>query len=164
MRHLPSLVARHLSASRFQWQLLGGLMNSTGHSVCPHVTPDWISLLCSLNTKFCLFPLFQIHTGSASPGEAYWQRVRLGALRATKVNSVSSLNWPWSSQGLACVWTQLNVRAVWVRAFKGEHEPARQREKGAVEGVRKWLQCLNAKDVCEEECAVPVICDVPLSC
>lgn len=39
-------VARHLSASRFQWQLLGGLMNSTGHSVCPHVTPDWISALC----------------------------------------------------------------------------------------------------------------------
>lgn len=40
------LVARHLSASRFQWQLLGGLMNRTGHSVCPHVTPDWIAVHC----------------------------------------------------------------------------------------------------------------------
>lgn len=117
------LVARHLSASRFQWQLLGGLMNRTGHSVCPHVTPDWIAVHCWLNAKFSLLPprcnthpaqiFSRCPSCEKSTNKGYtkegcnWgtfqNKTKQKADKKKKKTTLDSQNWPFSSQGLTCV-------------------------------------------------------------
>lgn len=139
-------VARHLSASRFQWQLLGGLMNSTGHSVCPHATPDWISVLCWLNAKFWT-PLSEKHTHPP-----YLSLFNIFKLWSEKKIDKRYTLWNRNDQALpskgwAHVWHRsgLNVRAMlccsrerWGWAKKAEWE----RMSG---GSEKWMWCLNAK-------------------
>lgn len=146
-------------------------MNSTGHSVCPHVTPDWIVGLCWLNAKFSLLPLLQTHVHPSYPPsprqlfffklwseKSYWQRL---GLRCSVEQSFPSLPLKIDLDPFikACVLStaELNVRC----SFFWK---ARDRKR-----KKQWRECeMNViskrKDVCEEEWAVPAIRGVLSSC
>lgn len=151
-------VARHLSASRFQWQLLGGLMNSTGHSVCPHITPDWISVLCWLKAKLSLLPFFEIYIQTLYPSlqehfnmwseKCFEKGCNCGALWningqvcLSKLTLISRLGLCLEHNGVEC------TSNVMLYLFKrGELVSSNQWERNSGEKhSTKWMWCLNAK-------------------
>lgn len=146
-------------------------MNSTGHSVCPHVTPDWISVLCWLNAKFALLPLPEIHIHTIYPSlsAAYMQWSKIS------FNKGYHLNVLWDKNDKAClakltlILTELDLcrKHRWVGCNSGAVCLTREREDNKTEDQwRDWemnVMC-KTKDVCEEEWAVPVIRHVLSSC
>lgn len=157
------LVARHLSASRFQWQLLGGLMNSTGHSVYPHVTLS--ALLTKWKVSFSPPPVKYTPTLYTQEfrhsQDVKWQSID----KNSKFDTLWHRNdWTCPSNLATVTRRGLSVTATWRRVFERRRASQENRMRKNRRRECEMNVLSERKDVCEEEWAVPVICDVLSSC